>query len=95
MRHLICVVVLIGIFAFVGSPFVNAECYVADPTGTMLNVRSSPNGRVVTRLRNGTMVRISTTREVSGQSWAKISVRRNRRWVEIGWVFWNYLECRD
>lgn len=91
MKHLFCVMLLIGIFAFVGSPVVSAQtqCLVADPTGTMLNVRSSPNGRIVARLRNGTAVQL----ESGDETWAKIRIRRNGRWVILGWVYFQYLDC--
>ena len=32
------------------------SCYVNDPTGTRLNVRTSPNGHIVSTLSNGTSV---------------------------------------
>src|SRR5689334_23519987 len=34
-------------------------CVVADPTGTPLNIRTSPNGKIVGRIGNGERVRIS------------------------------------
>ncbi len=53
-----------------------------------LNVRTW-EGRVISKLRHGTQVWVS---DYSGE-WAKVSVRRGRRWVEIGWVDSNYLLC--
>jgi hypothetical protein len=53
-----------------------------------LNVRTW-EGRVVGKLRHGTSVFVN---EYSGE-WARVSVRRGRRWVAIGWVDSTYLVC--
>jgi len=53
-----------------------------------LNVRTW-EGRVIGKLRHGTRVWVS---EYSGE-WARVSVRRGRRWVAVGWVDSNYLFC--
>lgn len=60
MRH--CILTLVG-FIFLTSPSLLAQaqdrrCIVTDPTGTPLNVRNVPNGRVVSTLENGTEVHI-------------------------------------
>jgi len=56
--------------------------------GSNLNVRTW-EGRVVGKLRHGTQVWVN---EYSGE-WARISVKRGRRWVAVGWVDSNYLYC--
>ena len=53
-----------------------------------LNVRTW-EGRVVGKLRHGTSVWVN---EYSGE-WARISVKRGKRWVAIGWVDSTYLLC--
>jgi uncharacterized protein YgiM (DUF1202 family) len=53
-----------------------------------LNVRTW-EGRVVGKLRHGTSVWVN---EYSGE-WARVSVKRGRRWVAIGWVDSSYLVC--
>lgn len=53
-----------------------------------LNVRTW-EGRVVGKLRHGTRVWVN---EYSGE-WARVSVKRGRRWVAIGWVDSTYLLC--
>lgn len=66
-------------------------CEVADPSGTPLNVRDAPWGRILGALHNGTMVRV-TDIDFDHQ---------NRRWARIvplgegrrGWVYRNYLDC--
>ena len=56
--------------------------------GSNLNVRTW-EGRVVGKLRHGTSVWVN---EYSGE-WARVSVKRGRRWVAIGWVDSTYLVC--
>src|SRR5215213_2584651 len=53
-----------------------------------LNVRTW-EGRVVGKLRHGTSVWVN---EYSGE-WARVSVKRGRRWVAVGWVDSTYLVC--
>lgn len=53
-----------------------------------LNVRTW-EGRIVGKLRHGTTVWVN---EYSGE-WARVSVKRGRKWVSIGWVDSNYLIC--
>jgi len=67
------------------------SCEVIDPTGTRLNVRSTPNGsNIVTKLPNGTRVipyKVAYDEE-------------DRHWILIGdavhswgWVFGPYVSC--
>lgn len=60
---------------------------LADPSSN-LNVRTW-EGRVVGKLRHGTRVWVN---EYSGE-WARISVKRGKNWVAIGWVDSTYLLC--
>jgi len=53
-----------------------------------LNVRTW-EGEIVAKLRHGTRVFVN---EYSGE-WARISVKRGRRWASIGWVDSSYLLC--
>lgn len=53
-----------------------------------LNVRTW-EGRIVGKLRHGTSVFVN---EYSGE-WARVSVKRGRRWVAVGWVDSTYLMC--
>lgn len=67
-------------------------CTVTDPTGTPLNVRNAPGGRVIGRLRNGTEVYIEEScSDEQGCAWAKVS-NPNRR--SLGWVFREFVSCR-
>ena len=72
-------------------------CTVADPTGTPLNVRSEPiNGRIVAKLKNGTVVRVEDYNEEYGDelaNWWQISVTKNGKRRTLGWVTSNFLNC--
>ena len=68
------------------------RCIVSDPTGTPLNVRDSPQGRIVGTIRNGAYVRVvDSALDYKGQPWAYIV------WWEsgqgIGWVFREFISC--
>jgi hypothetical protein len=66
-------------------------CVVADPTGTPLNIRTSPNGKIVGKVANGERIRISDQTTENGKEWAYISNPASR---PIGWVFRKFLACR-
>lgn len=66
-------------------------CTVSDPTGTPLNVRSKANGRVIAKLKNGTLVEIDDT--TAGKKWSRISFSSGKKTV-LGWVLRDYLSCQ-
>ena len=66
-------------------------CVVADPTGTPLNIRTSPNGKIVGKIGNGERIRISDQTTQDGKQWAYISNTASR---PMGWVFRKFLACR-
>jgi uncharacterized protein len=68
-----------------------AECQVMDPTGTPLNVRTSPDGNIVATLSNGLRVVILDHASRRGKDWVYIGNANDR--APIGWVFENYLDC--
>jgi clan AA aspartic protease (TIGR02281 family) len=68
-----------------------SRCVVADPTGTPLNIRSEPNGKIVDTLRNGILVEIIASGSSHGRSWAYIGRVDNK--LPLGWVFRGYLNC--
>jgi len=66
-------------------------CTVTDPTGTPLNVRTSPNGPILGALHNGATVQIlQTTVDASGRPWAFVAPQEAGK---NGWVFGAYLTC--
>jgi Bacterial SH3 domain len=62
------------------------HCKVTDPTGTPLNVRESPNGKITGTLANGTLVAVVEYKDAAnGRPWVKIVDYQTKR--PIGWVF--------
>jgi len=86
---------LIGAFAFTGLYELNAQsCRVADPTGTPLNVRISPNGRILQTLKNGTVVYVEeTSYDSKSRPWVKISISVKNEKRVLGWVFREFISC--
>jgi hypothetical protein len=69
-----------------------ANCFIADPTGTPLNIRTSPNGKIVRTITNGEHVRIlDQARDPHGKQWVYIADVGSQ---PLGWVFREYLVCR-
>jgi clan AA aspartic protease (TIGR02281 family) len=83
-----CVLLLVGgsIEAHAGT-----YCVVADPTGTPLNIRTSPGGQVIKTLNNGTSVTIFDGASVGDGKW--VYVGNYKDGVPIGWVYRDYLDC--
>jgi hypothetical protein len=78
------------------SQAVRAEkvCKVTDPTGTPLNVRSSPNGRIVNALLNGREVYIQeTASDEQGRTWALVTGNYRGEYRTWGWVFREFITC--
>lgn len=68
-------------------------CKVFDQSGTLLNVRSKPNGgKIVKKLKNGTKVFIwEETGDAQDRGWSLI--RLSSKGKNIGWVLFELLEC--
>ena len=70
------------------------QCRVTDPTGTELNVRTSPNGRVVGTLYNGQRVTVLDRTSAGGKAWVYVGdAALNDQ--PIGWVFREFISCYD
>lgn len=68
------------------------RCKVTDPTGTPLNVRESPNGKIVGTLANGSLVAIVASQNAAnGKAWVKIVDHTTKK--PIGWVFREFVSC--
>jgi hypothetical protein len=66
-------------------------CWVHDPTGTPLNVRDKPNGKILFTLRNKEVVNgpdIKLKYEDPNQKWAFVFSKYGE-----GWVFRKYISC--
>ena len=68
------------------------ECEVNDPTSTPLNVRESPNGKIVGALHNGTPVHVGGVVARSGKLWALVEPF-DIKGAKSGWVFYQFLDC--
>lgn len=67
-------------------------CKVTDPTATPLNVRATPNGKIVGKLKNGTKVRIiEEDYDDKNRPWALVVNTKNNK--RIGWVIREYISC--
>ncbi len=69
-----------------------SRCKVMDPTGTPLNLRAAPDGKIVGTLSNGAFV--SVVKEgvgADGKPWAYIA--RYQDDVALGWVFREFIAC--
>jgi hypothetical protein len=95
MKQLLCFLFLMGVLAIAGAQTAKAEqCKVTDPTGTPLNLRASPNGRIVGKVRNGTIVYIErSSTDDNGRAWAKIGTYRRSKYVILGWVYREFISC--
>lgn len=69
-------------------------CKVTDPTGTPLNVRATPNGEIVSTLKNGTEVYIEeAASDDKGRPWAKVSTTSKGKKRVLGWVLREFISC--
>lgn len=99
MTKMFASLVVLGALGAVPFPafaqFSDRVCVVADPTGTPLNVREEPNGRIVGTIVDGAWVLVRTRTRVSGKSWAYIHDSDEFGTVgdPLGWVFDAYLKC--
>ncbi|HTO30783.1 MAG TPA: SH3 domain-containing protein [Pararhizobium sp.] len=75
--------------ALMGGRALAVECVVADPTGTPLNVRAEPKGRILSVLENGTAVEVTDETWIGGKRWVRIMTDEGTP----GWVFAAYLDC--
>ncbi len=72
--------------------FAQSRCRVMDPTGTPLNVRTSPNGPIIGTLPNGMLVSvIDRTRDARGRMWVYVASLETGQ--PIGWVFREFIAC--
>jgi hypothetical protein len=65
------------------------QCSVDDPTGSLLNVRSAPNGTILSTLANGTQVEVVDEMRMGPKRWLFIA----RNGERLGWVFGAYVVC--
>jgi len=67
-------------------------CKVTDPTGTPLNLRVSPNGRITGTVESGTEVYIyEIVRDDKNRPWAKVGSEGK----VLGWAFREFISCYE
>jgi hypothetical protein len=66
------------------------QCSVYDPTGTPLNVRKKPGGKVIRTLNNGARVGLASTEDVGKWRLILIGSQEDEN-VVYGWVAKKYL----
>ena len=76
----------------VAAQYGGARCIVSDPTGTPLNLRERPQGRVIGSVRNGSYVRlVNISYDGLGRPWGYIVGWETGR--PLGWVFREFISC--
>lgn len=97
MPRFLLILTLLASSVSVALP-VKAEkvCQVTDPTGTPLNVREQPNGRVINSLRNGREVYIEdTANDSQGRPWVKVGGYYEGKYRVWGWVVREFVSCYE
>jgi hypothetical protein len=70
----------------------HADCIVADPSPTPLNVRTAPYGRIVSTLNNGQVVTIlDSSIDNEGRPWVYVADDTGN---PLGWVYREYVVCK-
>lgn len=94
MKITISVCLLFVVMAFAVFSAIAQRCEVADPTGTPLNVRAQPNGRVVGKLSNGSVVyQEDFLYDSKGREWLKVGMYRGKKYSVLGYVLKDFLSC--
>jgi len=70
------------------------KCIVTDPSGTPLNVRTAPGGKILTSLSNGvTVVLGDTQKDAKGREWAQIIAITADPKAKGGWIAKDLVSC--
>lgn len=94
MKTTVSFLFLLVVMAFAGTQARAEQCKVTDPTGTPLNVRSWPNGKITGKVGNGTVVYIEdSSTDDNGKAWARIGTYRRKNYVILGWVYREFISC--
>jgi hypothetical protein len=69
-----------------------SRCRVMDPTGTPLNLRTAPYGRIIGTLPNGVLVSvIDRSVDANGRPWVYVASFETGN--ALGWVYREYIAC--
>jgi hypothetical protein len=75
-------------------PAAASDCRVADPTGTPLNIRDKPNGKIVATARNGVLIQVYDNQDAfdsQGRRWYLVGL--NTSSAPDGYAFARYIRC--
>ena len=90
-RWIVFLLVAVSCLGLAADVSAQSRCLVADPTGTPLNVRKTPNGAILGTLPNGLPVTVLDITSYRGQTWAHIG--RTADHSPFGWVSHDFLDC--
>jgi hypothetical protein len=71
----------------------NKTCRVTDPTGSPLNIRLKPNGKIVARIRNQRIVYPQSIINNNGKKWTLIAIEENHKILVLGWGLREFISC--
>ena len=96
MRHHLPIAVAIIATTIISVARAEDVCKVTDPTGTLLNVRATLNGRIVGTLKKDMEVYIEEIADDDkGRPWAKVSVKSKDKSKTLGWVIREFISCYE
>ena len=91
MRHLVLAAMAVLI---AGPALAEDKCLVTDPSGTPLNVRDKPGGKILTTLPNGVTLTISDyQKDAKGREWAHLGDLKYDPKAKGGWVAKDLISC--
>ena len=89
----------LSVFAItIGMSMAHAErvCKVTDPTGTPLNIRDTPNGKIINKLRNERDVYITETAYDSrNRPWVYLEGYYQGKYRQWGWAIREFVSCYE
>lgn len=98
MKPLFCTFSL-SVFALtIGMSTAHAErvCKVTHPTGTPLNIRDKPNGKIINKLRNERDVYITDADyDNRGRPWVYLEGYYQGEYRQWGWAIREFVSCYD
>ena len=81
-----------GFLLLAAHPAFAEDCHVDDPTGSALNLRAAPNGKVIGKLRNFDPITIiEYSVDERDNTWARIETRDKAR--RKGYIFRQFVLC--
>ena len=98
MKRLAYTVAVSVLATTVGINAAHAErvCKVTDPTGTPLNIRDEPNGKIINKLRNDREVYVTdTTYDSKNRPWVYLEGYYKGEYRHWGWAIREFVSCYD